>query len=90
MKKNNTETSPRRKFLGTIAKGAAALSLTTFASSNLLKAGTLAEPETVSSDLSDAEEWFNKITGKHRIVYDVTQPHEGSELIMPFAWAKVF
>ena len=87
MKKNNTEASPRRKFLGTIAKGAAALSLTTFASSNLLKAGTIAEPETA---FSDGDEWFNKINGKHRIVYDVPSPHEGGEAMMPFAWAKIF
>ena len=34
----------------------------------------------------EAEEWFNKLKGKHRIVFDVTQPHE----IFPFAWPKVF
>jgi hypothetical protein len=90
MKKNNPEASPRRKFLGTIATGAAALGLSAFSSSALAKAGTLSSPENDHTDPNDADEWFNKINGKHRVVYDVTQPHHGNELIMPFAWAKVF
>ena len=90
MEKNNSGTSPRRKFLGTIATGAAALGLSTFGSSTLAKAGSLSSLEKNYTDLNDGEEWFNKIKGKHRIVYDVTQPHPGNELIMPFAWAKVF
>ena len=90
MEKNNSGTSPRRKFLGTIATGAAALGLSTFGSSTLAKAGALSSPENNYTDLNGVEEWFNKINGKHRVVYDVTQPHHGTELIMPFAWAKVF
>ena len=39
-----------------------------------------------SIDTSDADEWFTKIKGKHRMVFDVTQPHE----ILPFAWPKIF
>jgi intracellular sulfur oxidation DsrE/DsrF family protein len=85
MEKNNSGVSPRRKFLGTIAAGAAALGLSTFA-----KAGTLASPDVDPGNMSDADDWFNRINGKHRIVYDVTQPKAGKELIMPFAWAKVF
>jgi len=90
MEKNNSGVSPRRKFLGTIATGAAALGLATFGSSSLAKAGTLASSENDLSNLSEADEWFDKINGKHRVVYDVTQPKEGKELMMPFAWAKVF
>ncbi len=86
MEKNNSGVSPRRKFLGTIATGAAAIGLSAFGSSSLAKAGTLP----VSDNLTDVDEWFNKINGKHRIVYDVTSPHSGNELMMPFAWAKVF
>ena len=86
MEKNNSGASPRRKFLGTIATGAAAIGLSAFGSSTLAKAGALP----VSDNLSDADEWFNKINGKHRIVYDVASPHSGNELMMPFAWAKVF
>ncbi|WP_245605235.1 hypothetical protein [Niabella soli] len=40
----------------------------------------------VFSDGPDPDQWFNNIKGKHRIVFDVTQPHE----IFPFAWPKVF
>lgn len=89
MEKNNTGASPRRKFLGTIATGAAALGLSTLGSS-FAKAGALNELHVPTGDWSDADDWFNKINGKHRIVYDVVSPHEGGELMMPFAWAKVF
>ncbi|HMK05760.1 MAG TPA: hypothetical protein VK489_16275 [Ferruginibacter sp.] len=85
MEKNNSGVSPRRKFLGTIAAGAAALGLSTIA-----KAGTLVTSADDLSNMSEADDWFNKINGKHRIVYDVTQPKHGNEMIMPFAWAKVF
>jgi intracellular sulfur oxidation DsrE/DsrF family protein len=34
----------------------------------------------------DADAWFNKIKGKHRIVFDATHPKE----IFPFAWPRVF
>ena len=34
----------------------------------------------------DADAWFSTIKGKHRIVFDVTAPHQ----IFPFAWPKVF
>jgi hypothetical protein len=90
MEKNNSGASPRRKFLGTIATGAAALGLSALGSTALAKTGTFSSPENDHNDLSDADEWFNKINGKHRVVYDVSQPHHGNELIMPFAWAKVF
>ncbi len=32
------------------------------------------------------EEWLTKLTGKHKMVFDVTQPHG----IFPFAWPRVF
>lgn len=90
MEKINAETSPRRKFLGTIATGAAALGLATLGSPALLKATTLPDPENQFNDPSNPDEWFNKITGKHRMVFDVTAPKQGHEAILPFAWPKVF
>ncbi len=90
MKKNTNETSPRRKFLSTIATGAAALGISAFGSTALAKAGALSPVENNHNDPNDADDWFKKINGKHRVVYDVTQPHPGNELIMPFAWARVF
>lgn len=73
----------RRTFLHQVISGASLLGL-----------GTLFSPATVrasekfldAGDASDADAWFNKIKGKHRIVYDVPGPHE----IFPFAWPKVF
>lgn len=76
------QTTHRREFLGSIAAGTAALGLATFASPLTLHAEK-AQPPHVEAD---ADEWFNKIKGKHRMVFDVTQPHD----VFPFAWPKVF
>ena len=76
------QTTHRREFLGTLASGAAALSLATLATPLSLHA----ENELPPGDESSADAWFNKIKGKHRIVFDVTEPHD----ILPFAWPKVY
>lgn len=39
-----------------------------------------------ATTFSDADEWFKKIKGKHRVAYDATQPHG----VFPFAWPRVF
>jgi hypothetical protein len=72
----------RRDFLGTMAMGAGALTMASLAFPAKLAAG----PENFEHSLEDPEEWFNKITGKHRIVFDVTKPNG----VMPFAWPRVF
>ena len=77
---NIENTSPRRKFLGNVAAGAAALGLLSIPSS--LKAA----PSLFEGPGTDADEWFKKIKGKHRIVFDVTKPNG----VFPFAWPKVF
>ncbi len=76
------QTTPRRHFLGSLATGAAAFGMATLAAPLQLQA----EPEIREDDVSDADAWFNKINGKHRIVFDATGPHE----MFPFAWPKVF
>jgi intracellular sulfur oxidation DsrE/DsrF family protein len=82
MKKNiSNPVSERRDFLKQVATGAAALSLTMLAPPLSLTASPLND-----SPADDADAWFNKIKGKHRIVFDVTKPNE----MMPFAWPKVF
>jgi intracellular sulfur oxidation DsrE/DsrF family protein len=81
MQTNNSNGETRRDFLGKLAAGAAALgtvSLAPFTAQAL--------PGLTDHEYSGAEEWFNKIKGKHRIVFDATQPHD----LMPFAWPKVF
>ena len=86
MEKDQVTPSPRRKFLGSLAAGAAALGLLSFKTPLAVNAATLATMENGTPDPKDAEAWFNKVKGKHRIVYDVPHPNE----VMPFAWPRVF
>lgn len=83
MKKTNlNDTTNRRKFLGALGTGAAAMSI----GSLVAPLQQLhAEPGSPLND-NDPDEWFKKIKGKHRIVFDATRPHE----IMPFVWPRVF
>lgn len=90
MEKSNEQISPRRKFLGTIATGAAALGLSSFGVSAKANTGLLDSFSAKPGDPSDPDEWFNKIKGKHRMVLDVVDPKEGHEAILPFAWPRVF
>lgn len=83
MEKNNlNRATNRRKFLGKLTAGAAAMSVAglvnPFQQAN-------ANPGTSFSD-SNEDDWFDQIKGKHRIVFDVTQPHG----VYPFAWPRVF
>jgi len=74
------QTTHRRGFIGSLATGAATLGMAAFTNPLQLNA----QPN--FGDTSEADEWFKKVKGKHRIVFDVTEPHE----IYPFAWPKVF
>lgn len=81
-KTTNHRNDGRRKFLGTITTGAAAMSMAgLFTPFQQIQAS----PHTSNTD-SDPDEWFKKIKGKHRIVFDATRPHE----VLPFAWPRVF
>ncbi len=78
MKKSLT-TNSRRNFISTPAAGpatAAGISTIGFAKPRLL----------VAANGSDAEAWFKNAKGKHRIVYDASEPHAG----LPFIWSWVF
>lgn len=81
---NKTTISPRREFLGTLAAGAATIGIAAMALPVNLAAAPIAGNEPDS--MAEADVWFNKIKGKHRIVFDATRPHE----LMPFAWPRVF
>jgi len=82
MKKNNQpQVNQRRTFLKQFATGAAVLGTGMLSAPLQLAAADISSP-----DVSEADAWFNKLKGKHKIVFDVTQPHE----IFPFAWPKVF
>jgi intracellular sulfur oxidation DsrE/DsrF family protein len=78
---NQRQPNQRRTFLKQVATGAA-----------VLGTGVLAAPfqsiaaESPSAAISDADEWFKQVKGKHRIIFDVTAPNGSS----PFAWPRVF
>ncbi len=78
------QSNARRSFLGAVAAGAAAIGLS--AIPGAAKAGSFLTDGIVSENDPGPDEWFNRIKGKHRIVFDATQPHE----LFPFAWPKVF
>ena len=78
----------RRGFLGMLASGAAAIGLAAFTSPLKLNAQQPKSTVAGSMEMSKnpADQWFNKVKGIHRVVYDATHPHE----VMPFAWPKIF
>ncbi len=80
---NPNETTPRRNFLSLITSSVAALGAATFVNPLQSIAKTTS---TTQEELSEADAWFQNIKGKHRVVFDATQPHE----ILPFAWPRVF
>lgn len=80
---NLSEPTNRRGFLGSLATGAAAVGISAMAPT-LKVLGN--EQSSLKGTPDDPEEMFKKINGKHRIVFDATQPHE----IYPFAWPRVF
>jgi intracellular sulfur oxidation DsrE/DsrF family protein len=81
--KDSKSTTDRRGFLGTLALGASAISIASLS----VPLRVAAETEKLSFPGDDnPDAWFNKIKGKHRIVFDVTAPHD----IFPFAWPRVF
>jgi hypothetical protein len=81
MTKSNHQPTSRRGFLGSIAAGTAALGLTTLAA----PINAIAAPDQ-TFDNEDPDTWFNKIKGKHRVIFDVPE----AKGVMPFAWSRVY
>src|SRR2546423_14649204 len=77
-------TTHRRGFLGRIAAGAAALGLGGLVAP-LAAAAELRSARAVSAN-PEFEAWLNKITGKHKMVFDIPEPNGG----FGFAWAPGF
>ena len=69
--------SSRRTFVGTIAAGATGL----FGVSAPVLAGPVDQ-----KSFGEADAWFKKVKGRHRIVYDASEPHNG----FPMIWTWVF
>jgi intracellular sulfur oxidation DsrE/DsrF family protein len=74
---NLIHSKSRRRFVAQLTAGAAAGLTTISAFQNPAKAATIQ---------ADAESWFKKGKGLHRIVYDASEPHNG----LPFIWSWVF
>lgn len=69
--------SSRRKFVGAMAAGASAL----------MAGIPSAEGNPLNTTRAgEAEAWFNKVKGSHRIVYDAPEPHDG----FPVIWSWVY
>src|SRR5213075_1745596 len=81
MPTHENDQTTRRGFLGSIATGAAAMGLATLTSPLQQLHASPANP-----DDDPAELVFKNLKGKHRIVFDVTEPNG----MMPFAWPRVF
>lgn len=73
----------RRNFLGSLAAGAATFSLAGLAAPLEATGKSLHEN---FRDPGDPDDLFKNINGKHKVVFDATQPHD----IFPFAWPRVF
>lgn len=79
MDSNNLKS--RRSFLGALALGATASSLSLFTSPAYASL-----PEFSEAKMGEADAWFENIKGKHRIVYDGSTPHGGFPIIWNWAF----
>ncbi len=68
--------------------GAALLGLSAFAAPLRLNAKDqdMGGSPIGEGDANEYDQWFGKLKGSHRVVYDAPQPHA----VFPFAWPKVF
>jgi hypothetical protein len=80
--KDRSFATDRRKFIGSLATGAVAMGFAGLAA----PLQSMAAPEPTALPTDDPDEWFKKIKGKHRIVFDATGPNG----VFPFAWPRVF
>lgn len=75
------EQNSRRQFLGTLAGASAGLTGLTMLPTSMFAHGSID-----ATLVEDAETWFKKVKGKHKIIYDAPEPHEGFSII----WSWVF
>ena len=72
-------TTPRREFITKVAAGAMGLGV-----AGLMPAEALASASKPADPKLEA--WFDKLTGKHRVVFDATEPNNG----FPAIWPRVY
>lgn len=76
-----TKNNSRRQFIGALALGATASTVSIL--TNPIYAKSPVEELAV---LNDADDWFKNIKGSHRIVYDGSTPHDGFPIIWNWAY----
>lgn len=79
MKTNNNNS--RRQFIGALALGATASTISVLTNPVYGKS-KFEDPV----HMNDADEWFKKVKGSHRIVYDGSTPHGGFPIIWNWAF----
>jgi intracellular sulfur oxidation DsrE/DsrF family protein len=84
MPKHEIDQTTRRKFIGGIAAGAAAMGIATLSPLQQLHASP--EFPQIPNPDDPAEQVFKNLKGKHRIVFDVVEP----VWLFPFAWPRIF
>ena len=72
----------RRNFLGKLALTAGATAGISAIPNNLLADNPLVDTRLYK----DADQWFKKVKGSHRVVYDAPEPHNS----FPFIWSWAF
>ncbi|GAA0878278.1 hypothetical protein GCM10009119_12460 [Algoriphagus jejuensis] len=82
MKETTKPTSTRRDFINTLLLTGAAGGIGSLISPTLARADTADKAQA----MSEAEEWFKKIKGEHRVVYDGSTPHDGFPIIWNWAF----
>ena len=76
---NNLKSS-RRKFFRSLATGAASIGL--WAASIPL----VAKPKVEYQDASDPDAWFNKLKGKHKMVFDAVSANDGYQVVYTYTF----
>ncbi|NJB70261.1 hypothetical protein GGR42_000723 [Saonia flava] len=75
------KSNSRRNFMGAMMLGATASTLSLF--TNAVHANL---PSYDDKKMDEADEWFKKIKGSHRVVYDGSKPHAGFPIIWNWAF----
>lgn len=79
---NSNAANSRREFLNTLLVSGAAGGM-----ASMIVPGLAFGSEADKKELmSDAEEWFKKIKGTHRVVFDGSTPHDGFPIIWNWAF----
>lgn len=76
-----TDNNSRRKFIGALALGATASTISVL--TNPIYANN---PAFDSTKMNEKEDWFKGIKGTHRIVYDGSTPHGGLPVLWNWAY----